>query len=295
MELTAIRPRLSESDRLGVTAFGSFLAHMVIILGVTFVVPRLHDLGNQRLEITLVQARGNRTPAHAEYLAQFTQDGGGDSERPHIATNPLPLDEVSDTHRDIPVARSAPQPQVLAKREQRELMTQPNADKKVHAPQPEPPRKEERIDPAKLGLRAPTYQEEKARLIAEIDRSWQEYQQRPKIKYLTSRTNEFKDAVYLATWQAKIERVGNLNYPEEAKRRGLRGKVLLTVGVRHDGTLHEVIVKRSSGHKLIDDAARRIAELAAPYSGFPPDLRAEADLLYITRTWLFNDSFSSRE
>jgi periplasmic protein TonB len=295
MELTAIRPRLSENDRLGVTAFGSLLAHMVIILGVTFVVPKLQDVGAQTLEITLVQARGNRTPAHAEYLAQFAQDGGGDSERPHIATNPLPLDEVSDTHRNIQVARAPEQQAVTSKRDQRELMTRLDADKKIYAPPPEPQRKDERIDPAKLGVRAPTYQEEKARLIAEIDRSWQEYQQRPKIKYLNTRTKEYKDALYLASWQAKVERVGNLNYPEEAKRRGLRGRVRLTVVVQHDGMVREVIVNSSSGHKLIDDAARRIAELAAPYSVFPPDLRAEADLLYITRTWKFNDSFISSD
>lgn len=294
MELLANRTRLSETDRLGVTAFGSFLVHMLVILGVTFAVPKLRELqGLPTLEITLVQSQSARAPDKAEFLAQANQDGGGDSERSDIARNPLPLREVSEAHKNFPTMRPAPQRPIPAKRDSRELLTQQQADKKVVTPQPEPQRKEARIDPAELGLPAPSDLSERARLNAEISRVWQEYQKRPKRKFLNARTQEYKYAAYMDAWRAKVERIGNLNYPEEAKRKGLRGNVMLDVAVNEDGSVGDVSILRSSGYKLIDDAAVRIVHLAAPFSPFPPDIRAETEIMHITRTWKFNDGLMS--
>ncbi len=294
MELSVSRPRLSESDRLGVTAFGSLLIHMLVILGVTFALPKLRQLqGLPTLEITLVQSQSTHAPDKPEFLAQANQDGGGDSERSDIARNPLPLREVSEAHKNFPTMRPTPQRPVPAKRDARELLTQPKAETQVTTPQPEPQRKEARIDPAELGLPSPTDLSERARLNAEISRVWQEYQKRPKRKFLNARTQEYKYAAYMDAWRAKVERVGNLNYPEEAKRRGLRGNVMLDVAVNQDGTVGDVAILRSSGHKLIDDAAVRIVHLAAPFSPFPPDIRVETDILHITRTWKFNDGLVS--
>lgn len=292
-ELVDIRPRLSETDRLGVTAFGSLLLHMLVILGVTFAVPKLRELqGAQLLEITLVQSRSERTPDNAEFLAQANQDGGGDSDKPDIARNPLPLREIADSHR-IPTVRPTPQKPVPAKRDQRELMTRERADKRIGVPQPEPQRKEARVTPPELGLPAPDVAAERARLNAEISRVWQEYQQRPRRKFLNARTQEYRYAVYMDAWRAKVERVGNLNYPEEARRKRLTGSLVLDVALKHDGTVHTISIRRSSGHKLLDDAALRIVELASPFSPFPPEIIAETDVLHITRTWKFNDALIS--
>lgn len=294
MELLANRTRLSETDRLGVTAFGSLLVHMLVVLGVTFAVPKLRELqALPTLEITLVQSQSARAPDKAEFLAQANQDGGGDSERSDIARNPLPLREVSEAHKNLPTMRPTPQRAVPAKRDSREVLTQQQADKKVVTPQPEPQRKEARIDPAELGLPAPSDLSERARLNAEISRVWQEYQKRPKRKFLNARTQEYKYAAYMDAWRAKVERIGNLNYPEEAKRRGLHGNVMLDVAVNEDGSVSDVSILRSSGYKLIDDAAVRIVHLAAPFSPFPPDIRAETEIMHITRTWKFNDGLIS--
>lgn len=293
MEATA-SSRLSENDRLGVTVFGSLLIHMLVILGVTFAAPKLRDLqALPTLEITLVQSRSERAPENPEFLAQAHQDGGGDSDRPDTARNPLPLRELSDAQKSIPTMRPAPQRQVPAQREARELLVQPKADQSITAPQPEPQRQEARIDPADLGLPSPLDLTERARLNAEISRVWEEYQKRPKRKFLNARTQEYKYAAYMDAWRAKVERIGNLNYPEEAKRRGLRGNVLLDVAVRRDGSVTGISILRSSGHKLIDDAAVRIVHLAAPFAPFPPDIGAETDIVHITRTWKFNDTVSS--
>jgi len=128
---------------------------------------------------------------------------------------------------------------------------------------------------------------------AEISRERQEYQQRPRRKFLNARTQEYKYAAYMDAWRNKVEYVGNLNYPEEAKRRSVRGNVMLDVAIKEDGSVEGVSILRSSGHKLIDDAAVRIVHLAAPFAAFPSDIRAEHDVLHITRTWKFNDSLTS--
>lgn len=231
-----------------------------------------------------------KAPDNPEFLAQANQDGGGDSDRPDIARNPLPIHEVSDRSRPLPAAKPKPQRPVVAKHERHDLMTQPRAEPKVAAPKPEPQKKEEQTAPAQPGLTASADVPERAQLNAEISRFWQEYQKRPKRKFLNARTQEYKYAAYMDAWRAKVERIGNLNYPEEARARRITGNLVLDVVLNPDGTLHNVAIRRSSGHKLLDDAAIRIVELSAPFAPFPPDIREEADLLHITRTWKFNET-----
>lgn len=294
MELAAYRPRLSEGDRLGVMTFGSLLVHLLVILGVTFAVPKLKELpGLPTLEITLVQSETADKPDNPEFLAQANQDGGGDSDRPDIARNPLPLREVSDAQKNPPVMRPKPQPQIQAKRDTREPMTQAKAERSVPTPEPQPERVEPRVDPARLGLPSPADLSEQARLNSEVARFWQEYQKRPRRNFVNSRTQKYRDAVYMEAWRAKVQRIGNLNYPEEAKRRGLRGSVMLSVEINQDGTLGTVNVTRSSGHSLLDDAAVRIVQLAAPFAPLTPEMRAETDILVLTRTLKFNDEITS--
>jgi protein TonB len=96
-------------------------------------------------------------------------------------------------------------------------------------------------------------------------------------------------------WRAKVESVGNFNYPSEAKRRHLTGNLLLDVALNADGSINEIAIRRSSGQKILDDAAIRIVELAAPFAPFPPEIRSELDILHITRTWKFNESGLSSE
>jgi protein TonB len=88
-------------------------------------------------------------------------------------------------------------------------------------------------------------------------------------------------------WRQKIERIGNLNYPEEAKLRKLYGRLQLTVAIKADGTVERVDVNRSSGYKVLDDAARRIVFLASPFAKFPDEIHKDTDILEITRTWTF--------
>jgi protein TonB len=126
-----------------------------------------------------------------------------------------------------------------------------------------------------------------ASLSAEVDQRLQAYAKRPRQKWISARTREHRYAAYMEAWRAKVERVGNLNYPDEARRRNLSGDLLLDVAIRTDGSVVEISVRRSSGHKVLDDAAARIVRLAAPFAPFPKSIKEETDILHVQRTWRF--------
>ncbi len=126
-----------------------------------------------------------------------------------------------------------------------------------------------------------------ASLSAEIRRKMEAKAERPRRKFISASTKEYNYAAYMEAWRAKVERVGNLNYPEQARKQGLSGSLVLDVALRRDGSIDEITVRRSSGEKLLDDAAIRIVRLSAPFSPFPQHIRDETDILHIMRTWQF--------
>jgi protein TonB len=150
------------------------------------------------------------------------------------------------------------------------------------------PLPEERPDAEPLPL--PTGQSlmqqsiEMARLQAEIARKQELYAKRPKRKFISASTQEYEYAAYMRAWVEKVERLGNLNYPEEARRQGLAGRLIMTVSVGRDGSVKGVVLQRSSGYKVLDEAARRVVELASPFAPLPRT-REDIDILEITRTW----------
>lgn len=291
MRIASTAYDFSATDRLGLALFTSILVHMVVILGVSFSAPRIRLPGAESLEITLVQTRSEVTPHNPQFLAQANQDGGGNAETRDIARSPLPVLEMSDQNSRMPVAQPEPQRRVNSVSDLIALLTGDDARRSVRTQQPRPEKKEERTTPERMGLPERRVREtERARLNAEINRSFQEYQQMPRHKYLNARTQEYKYAAYMDAWRAKVERVGNLNYPEQAKRLNIAGSLVLDVAINPDGTLQGIQVLRPSGHKVLDDAAMRIVELAAPYPPLPADMRADVDVLHITRTWKFHES-----
>ena len=171
--------------------------------------------------------------------------------------------------------------------------------KKAPEPKPEPQAQPQTPPQPSQSLSAQTLVNRSlamASLSAEIDRRLEAYAKRPKRKWITARTKEYKYAAYMEAWRQKVERVGNLNYPDEARRANLSGNLLLDVALRPDGSVEEVILRRSSGRKVLDDAAIRIVNLAAPFARFPKDIAEEVDILHVQRTWQFlsGNRFSSR-
>lgn len=264
---------------------------MVIILGISFMAPKISLRGVDTLEITLVQTRSETPPAHAQFLAQVNQDGGGDTLTRETARSPLPALEMSEKNAFLPIAQPAPQVQIQSVKQMIALLAaEEERRRKVKTNTPTPQEREALSEPETQGLAEKQRQQERARLTAEIDRNWQELQNAPRTKYLTARTQEYKYAVYMDAWRTKVERVGNLNYPEQAKRQNIGGSLVLDVALKPDGNIENISVIRPSPHKILDEAAIRIVRLAAPYAPFPPDLRADYDLVHITRTWKFQDA-----
>lgn len=282
-------PPVTAADRLGLTLFFAVVIHAIIFLGISFKPDLIHPPQDKHppMEIILVHQRSKAAPDKAEFLAQANLEGGGNTEkkmRPSSpASLPLPREQAGRAQAVTRAASPARQ-----RPPQDELMLTQQPAKRRHQIQKEtPPHRPEPLTAAALVARSM----EIASLSAEIDRSRKIYAQRLKHRYISSQAREYRDAAYLDAWRAKIERIGNLNYPEEAKRKKIAGSLILDVALNADGTIYKLSISHSSGKKILDDAALRIVRLAAPFAPFPEALRKDTDVLHITRTWQFlNDN-----
>ena len=233
------------------------------------------------LEVALVNAKSATKPTKADILAQANLDGGGNTDQKRRAKTPLPV-----LPREAAKNVAAAVPTTEAPREQRqELITQVNASAAVQA-QPAPEETPERTDsPTVSQLMQKTL--EAIRLEAQIAKDWDAYQRRPRRQFIGAQAHEYRFARYVEDWRLKIERIGNLNYPEAARSQKLYGSLVLTVSIRSDGTLENVEINHKSVHRVLDAAALKIVEMSAPYAPFPPDIKRDTDILTITRTWTF--------
>lgn len=153
--------------------------------------------------------------------------------------------------------------------------------------QEKPVKKKEETPPLPSATALLTNSFKIASLSAEVRRKLDAKAKRPRRKFISASTKEYKYAAYMEAWRAKVERVGNLNYPDAARKKNLSGNLILDVALNNDGTVREITVRRSSGHRILDDAAIRIVELSAPFAPFPDQIKKETDILHITRTWQF--------
>ena len=112
---------------------------------------------------------------------------------------------------------------------------------------------------------------------------------RPRRKYISANTKDHRYAAYMEAWRAKVERIGNINYPHQARLKRLSGDLLLDVAISQDGSVQQITIRRSAGNKILDAAAINIVELAAPFAPLPEEIAKEVDILHITRTWKFVD------
>lgn len=261
------------------------------------------------LEVVLVNAKTLTKPDNTEVYAQANLDRGGNTEQDRKMKTALPAlkqQKVEFTLKPEPKTRQGAKAAQASEqtREQKRvaelekqaqaLMTQINTDRIVESqPVQKAAAKEseagDQVTPnKKLNLEAITSAAlEMDRLEALISKQQDEYQKRPKRKFVGGRTKEYRYALYVESWRQKVEKVGNLNYPEAAKNLKLYGQLQMTVSIRADGSIEALEINRSSGHKVLDEAAKHIVELGAPYARFPDDVKKEIDILSITRTWTF--------
>ena len=266
-----------------VAIVGSMAFHILAIVGLGFTLPSFpkYDAPHNVMDVVLVNSKSATRPEKADALAQANLDGGGNTDQKLRAKSPFPTVEDRDPSRELKAAESRMR---QLESEAKELMTRMKSTAQVTtvevAPQGTPKAEAEARDLIDKSL-------EIARLEAQIRREHQAYQERPKRKFVGARAQEYRFAHYVDRWRQKVERIGNLNYPEEAKSRRLYGSLQLTVAIKADGEVEGVEINRSSGHKVLDQAAIRIVRLAAPFDRFPDNIRVDTDILHITRTWTF--------
>jgi protein TonB len=273
-------PAVGSGDRLGVTLLFSVVAHGVLALGLTFEyekpAPSLPSL-----DVILVQSASGTKPDKADFLAQAHNSGGGDSDKPVRPTDPLssPIHKAEPGLAPRPIEAGAPKAHAPTPHE---VLTRQQSQFSVHT---------EKEIPEQLDLPQPTARElmekkiEMARLAEEVQRESSAYAKRPKKKFISANTKEYEYAAYMSAWVARVERIGNLNYPDEARRQQVHGQLVLTVAINRDGSIKSADVIQSSGRKLLDEAAIRIVRLAAPFAPIPAG--EKVDELYVTRTWQF--------
>jgi protein TonB len=232
----------------------------------------------------LVNAKTRERPVNADVAAQANLDRGGNVEQKRRAKTPLPVTDPKKSGKDLADAQKrvqqleAQQQQLLAQaRESRSRVAAESLAKP--APSEQPSTQPRGRDLADLSLAA-------MRLQAQIDKQTEDYQKRPRKKHIGARAAEYRFAQYEEDWRVKVERVGSVNYPPEARGK-LHGNLRMTVSIRFDGTVESIELDRSSGLKVLDAAAFKIVRMANPFSPFPPDIRRDTDLLVITRTWFF--------
>ncbi|MCS6995650.1 MAG: energy transducer TonB [Casimicrobiaceae bacterium] len=271
------------SPLLRYTLVASALLHAVI-LSIHFELPeRIVRSGTTPpLEVSLVNARTPSKPNQPDLLAQVNLDGGGQTEQQRRLSSPLPRAPIDAKQTQLALAREKVE---ALERETRLLLEQ------LKSARQQPLDRERREQPPVPTTAVVQQLSEAAlelqRLEAQIAREFENYQQRPRKRHIGARAAEYRFARYIEDWRQRVERIGNANYPEAARRERIYGSLIVTVGIRADGSVESVEIDRSSGSRILDNAARRILDLAAPFAPFPPDIRRDTDILYITRTWSF--------
>jgi len=273
--------RIGPGDRLVATLVLAALVHGIILLGVGFaredpapVVPTL--------DVILTQTRTVQPPKQADFLAQANQQGGGDKDfaqrpgEPQLADVPKPDPGIAP--RPLQAQNPPPQPDAVQR-----LLTTTSAAQNVAAPQEAQPVSQL---PLPTGRDLTEQDLEMARLTAELQRTQQLYAKRPRKKFFSASTQEYEYAAYMRAYVARLERVGTLNFPDEARRRNLSGSVVLTVEIHRDGSLGSVVMIQSSGIPVLDQAAEQTVRLAVPFPELP-HTKDDPDILNITRTFRF--------
>lgn len=265
--------------RISVSLLASLLLHVFLLFGIIFIPPILpkSKMASPPLNIILVNTKTQRKPKKADALAQANLQGGGNVAENRHARSPLPpqlandakSDQFSEKREELAQLESESKHLLAAIKSSETVQNARNLDK-TH-------------DLVQKSL-------EIARIEAQIDNSMDAYQKIPKETDVSPSTREYRFARYVEDWRIKVERIGSLNFPEEAKRRRIFGSLLLNVCIKPDGSLDRIEIIRPSGYRILDNAAIRIAKLAAPYAPLPKDIRKDTDILCIYRTWMFTRS-----
>ncbi len=282
-DVSFTKPPAPVSDALLVALFIAFVVHAVIILGVNFTAPKPAKV-NKSISVTIANMPAKQAPKKAEFLAQDNQQAAGSKSTERIRPPAQKIPSAGHTGEQM---RKKSEPPSKTKKVEPvpRVITQQKAKEKINNAEKSPAPVEEK----RPRLSAEMLSRQIAQLGAEIRYKPQSSEQ-SRIKFINSvSTHKYLAAQYMEDWRRKVEKTGNMNYPEVARKKHLTGKLTMDVGIRHDGSIYNIRISRSSGYKLLDDAAKRIVRISAPFAPLPKALREELDVLIITRVWEFTD------
>lgn len=284
--MSTATPTITPNDRFVFALFLSMVIHMLFIFGVGFTLPKSSPKATT-LDVTLTRYKSEKAPTKADYLAQHNQEGSGtEQEKKLLATTEI-LPYQHDQSNPLP---ATPQSQTPINKSQKKVISSQKNDGTALSTKTQ---KQTQTNDAPKGKKSLLdHSLEMASLSANLDYHQQTLSKMPRVRRLTSlSTMSTTDAYYLDSWRRKVEMIGNLNYPEEARQKKLYGSLRLLVALRPDGSIEKIEVLESSGQKVLDDAAIRIVKMAAPFSPFTPEMKKELDRIEIIRTWEFlNDN-----
>ncbi|OAI02907.1 energy transducer TonB [Methylomonas methanica] len=280
---------LSQGDSLLTALFVAAVLHVIVLLGVNFTAPQPPKI-NRSIEITVAHAPVKKAPKDAKHLAAEHQIGAGEETR-----KPEPPQQKIATQEQTlspPVKKVIPHPVVpQVKPVAEKLLTQAKAPVKVVTEPEQPVELPEAVEVQESAPKlSPEALQQQITQLGERIRNTQQSAQDTKIKFVNSiSTHKYLAAQYVKDWEDKVERTGNLNYPEAARKKGVSQSLTMDVGINADGSIYSMRIVRSSGNSALDDAAKRIVKMSAPFAALPDDLLREVNVLVITRVWKFSD------
>jgi len=281
-ELQLVTPAVP--DRLPAMLFLAALVHGVLIIGVTFNAELADRFANViALEVTIVANPDQQIdrPDDAEYLAQTSQEGGGNTTEQVRASAPLQsaMTVDNDGMEDGTALVDADTHQQSA---DEVLASQDASDRQVEIePRTDPQTENSIAIVMEAGNEAtlPLPQEDPASMLIHADE--------PRQLIISADTRESVIATYLDNWKRRIEAVGASYLPQLGDLDNITGSPTLMVRIDVTGELLEAVIRKSSGSTILDLAALDILRRASPFNPFPPEISAEYDTVRFEYKWLF--------
>jgi len=273
---------LSNKDSLAIALVVAVIVHLALVLGMNFTAHEPESI-NKSIDITLITTPAKKAPEKADFLAQENQLGVGEKTK-----KPEPPAQQPSTQADNQVKQTKKTvPEESKPKAEKKIMTQQKAEKKVvTASKPEPVNQPENRPQQ---ITAESLQQQIAQLGAEFRQSQPSGEQSRIISIDSVNAHQFMAAQYMTDWINKVTRIGKLNYPEAAAKKNFSEPLSMSVGINADGSIYSIRINRSSGNPELDEAAKNIVRMSAPFAPLPLELRKELDVLVITRVWKFSD------
>ena len=263
-------------------AAAALALHGILLFALGFE-PELRKASAPTIEITLATFATESAPENADYLAQENQQGSGTLEEKARPSSDLPSPFQDNQLKAVQLLEQAEAIPEQVK-SSAELVTTMLSQLKVKSQQEN--QNEIIASPERNPRHRIDFSSEIASLEADFNQLRQAYAMRPIVHRINTASTRKADVQYQEIWRRKVMRIGQINYPEEARQQKIFGQLRLAVQIQRDGTLKSVEIIHSSGQKVLDDAAIRIVRMAAPYMPFPPNLKGY-DVIEIIRTWRF--------